>query len=262
MSQSQQNTENKNLIPIIDRMIAAFDALAHKDASMSIRDLCLKLDVPRSTMYRLLNSLESYDLVRKHSDSTYSLGPKFIELSGFVEHDLTGNILSELATPVLAILSKETSEGSRISIIDQNSTLVLAVGRGTSQFSLTVTPGDRLPLHAGASSKLLLAHVESEDRKALLPAELEKFTDHTITDNNRLLQELEEIRALGVSFDKREYSPNVEGIAMPVSDSQGRLICAISVSFLAGKYQSDYSSLLASLGKAARNLSEVVRQQS
>ena len=78
--------------------------------------------------------------------------------------------------PFLRSLSAETGEGSKISVIDGEGLLVVAAAPGAREYALTVIPGQRLPLHAGAAGKTLLAHLPKENADRRLAGALQRYT--------------------------------------------------------------------------------------
>jgi DNA-binding IclR family transcriptional regulator len=91
-----------------------------------------------------------------------------------------------------------------------------------------------VPVHVGASSKLLLAHLPPAELDAWLSRPLVAYTNRTITDPRRLRSELTRIRRLGWAQDKGEDAPSIHAFAAPVFGPDGKLVAALSVPFLAG----------------------------
>lgn len=241
----------QNTIPIIDRMNQTFDELGRSEQGATSKELARSVDVPLSTMYRLLNSLAASDLVRKQSNGRFVLGTRLIGLAGHVERDLTGRQLATLARPILDHLSRTTGEGCRVSVRDGLQTLVVAVGRSTDQFALTATPGERLPLHAGSSAKLLLAHAPETVIEQVLEKPLPDLTGKTLTSSDALRTKLDEIRRDDLSRDEGEFASNVHSLAVPIRDRDSKVICAVSAAFIAGKYADPDAHLLVPLREAA-----------
>ena len=86
---------------------------------------------------------------------------------------------------------------------------------------LTVAPGQRMPLHAGAAGKTLLAHLPKDTVDRRLAGDLTRYTPRTITDPRRLRSELARIRRQGWAQDRGEYSPSIHAFAAPILDRYG-----------------------------------------
>jgi DNA-binding IclR family transcriptional regulator len=224
----------RHRIPVIDRMMEVLSLLERRAHGVTIRELVERLDLPRTTVYRILNTLQRHAMVRRSSDGDYLLGPRLLALAARALADAGGYDLAALAHPHLERLSARTGEGCKLSVLDDGAVLVCAAVEGKREYALTVVPGQRLPLHAGAAGKVLLAHLPAHDLDALLSQPLARYTSRTITDPRRLASELARIRRRGWAEDTGEYSLSVCAIAAPIHDRAGRVAAALSMPFLAG----------------------------
>ncbi len=222
----------RNGLPVIDRVGDMLDLLERRPAGMTIRDLSQSLALPRSSVYRSLNTLEAHGLVRRSPEGVYRLGLHLLVLAAQVVVDPAERGLIALAQPQLEQLSLATGEASKLSVLAGDRALVVAVAQARGDVGVAVTAGKSYPLHAGGASKLLLAH--------LPPGELERhlrglvaYTRRTVTDRGELLAELAEIRRRGWAQDRGEYASAVHAIAAPLRDGAGRVVAALSMPFLA-----------------------------
>ena len=159
-------------VPVIDRMMEMLFVLEQRPDGATIRDLVEALGVPRTTVYRILNTLERHDVVRRSGEGRYRLGPRLLRLAARSIGDSSSYDLAAIAAPFLKSLSAETGEGSKISVVDGEGLLVVAAASGAREYALTVIPGQRLPLHAGAAGKTLLAHLPKDELDRRLSREL------------------------------------------------------------------------------------------
>ena len=232
--------------------------LEHRPAGVSIRDLCQALGQPRSTIYRILNTLERHAVVRRTLAGNYVLGPRLLEFAAHVRIEGVHEDLARLAQPHLHRLSEETGEASKISVRYGDRVLAIAAAQSTHGYGLTPTVGQDFPLHAGAASKVLLAHVTAEELDTLLAAELSKFTPSTITDPDDLRRELKSIRTQGWAEDRGEHGSSVHAFAAPVLDADGRVIAAVSIPFLADKEQQGREILRSAVIKVGAEISDLL----
>lgn len=221
-------------IPAIDRMMDLLAVLERRPDGATIRELVEAQKLPRTTVYRILNTLQHHDAVRRLGSGRYRLGPRLLALAARVEGDGPSQDLVAASLPHMERLSAETGEGCKISVVYGDELLVRAAVNGTREYALSVTPGQRLPMHAGAAGKLLLAHMPDADRNRVLAAPLERYSSRTITDPRRLVATLAQVRRLGYATDKGESSPSIHAFAAPIYDRAGAMVAAISVPFLAG----------------------------
>ncbi|HVX82633.1 MAG TPA: IclR family transcriptional regulator [Devosiaceae bacterium] len=234
MDQLDDNAALKHRIPVIDRMMEVLGQLEVKENGATIRDLVQQLKLPRTTIYRILNSLQLHDMVRRDQGGAYHLGRRLLGLASHVAAAASPLDLVAFSTPVLEKLSGELGEGSKLTIIDKEGVLVLAAVQGRRPYALSVSPGQRMPVHTGASGKLLLAYLPEAEIDAWLSRPLAAYTPRTITDPKRLRTELARIRRLGWAQDKAENGPSILAYAAPVFDKAGKVVAAVSVPFLQG----------------------------
>ncbi len=224
----------KHRIPVIDRMMEVLSQLERRESGLTIRDLVLQLHLPRTTIYRILNTLQIHDMVHRDDNGAYQLGRRLLGLAAHVATGASQVDVVALAQPVLDRLAGELGEGVKLNVLDKDGVLVLAVARGRREYALTVSPGQRQEAHAGAAGKLLLSHLSPVDLAEWLTRPMVAFTGKTLTDPKRLKSELTRIRRLGWSQDKGETVPSIHAFAAPVFDTRGELVAALSVPFLAG----------------------------
>ncbi len=224
----------RHRIPVIDRMMDVLLLLERRGNGASIRDLVDQLRLPRTTVYRILNTLQFHDMVRRSAEGSYRLGPRLLALAARAGVDSHDYDLAALALPHLERLATETGEGCKVSVVDGDGVLVVAAVDGQREYALTVAPGQRQPIHAGAASKVLLAGLPKAEMERHLAGSLVRYTNRTLTDPKRLAAELARIRRQGWAQDRGEYSPSVHAFAAPIRDHNGKVVAALSVPFLAG----------------------------
>lgn len=222
----------KHRIPVIDRMMEILARLHDGAGETAIRDLATQLDVPRTTVYRILNTLQFHSMVVRTPDGQYRLGPRLLALASRATAEGSYD-LNALAVPHLRRLSSETGETSKISVVEGARLLVLATVPGNRAYALTVTAGEYLPLTVGAAGKVLLAHLPEPDQKQILArfAREEGMTDARL---RKLVNELARVKRQGWGEDRGEYTPSVYAFAAPVMAPSGKTVAAVSVPFIAG----------------------------
>ncbi|HVY21477.1 MAG TPA: IclR family transcriptional regulator [Bauldia sp.] len=248
----------RHRIPVIDRMIDVLFLLEQQPNGASIRDLVTQLRLPRTTVYRILNTLQFHDIVRRSSDGTYRLGSRLLALAARAVSEGNEYDLAAISLPHLRRLAQETGEGCKVSIIDGGEILVVAAVDGPREYALTVVAGQRLPVHAGAGGKVLLASLPKEELSSRLSGSLARYTGKTHTDARKLAVELAKVKRQGWAFDSGEYAPSINALAAPIPDRSGLAIGALSVPFLAGasaaRIQEIRVAVIATAGAIAADL--------
>jgi DNA-binding IclR family transcriptional regulator len=229
----KDDVRSQNGIPVLERTMEILNVLEMRINGASITDLTRALNAPRTTIYRILNSLHKHRMVRRTPDGAYVLGTKLLSLARRVQGDAVDYNLVELATPFIEQLSETTGQTSKLSVRDGDNVLVLTTVQGNYQYALSAASGQHFPLHAGAASKVLLSYLAVAEIRAILAKPLHAFTKQTIIDTNVLFDELALIRRRGWAEDHGEHYTSVQAIAAPVFNREGDAIAAVSVPFLA-----------------------------
>jgi len=232
MQAEESALQNRN--PAIERMAAIFHELEKCPTGLGLKGLSERTGVTRSTVYRILNSLAAHGLVRQLANSDYVLGGRLVDLANAVVVPDGGNV-ARVAQPHIDTMSRMLGESAKVSVYDHGRALVVAVAAGTKSYALQARVGEHLPIHAGAGSKALMAHLGEDERRRIYKRPLVQFNDRTFIDPPRLEVELALVREQGWSRDHGEFSSSVNAYAAPIRDSSGKVVAAVSVPFLAGR---------------------------
>jgi IclR family acetate operon transcriptional repressor len=244
-----------NQVPVIERMLDILEIIERRSEGANIRELSDFLEMPRSTVYRILNTLEARGIVRRGISGAYILGPRLLSLAANVSIGPSVG-MADVAIAHLERLSLMTGEASKLSVKDGDDVLVILAVLGSGEYGLNIKSGRRLPLYAGAASRVLLAYSQDEEILSTLKTPLRKFTDHTVLDPRKLAKELKLIRAQGWAFDNEEYSAGVVAVAAPVRNERGEVVAAISIPFLSTRDDSKIKKLRMAVCSAASAISE------
>ncbi len=187
-----------------------------------------RLELPKSTTHRLLTTLVSQGfLMRDVHGRGYQLGYQLLHWGMVAQAALD---LRNEALPILRTLSKSVDETAILTVRDGSRGLYLEIVESSQPVRLTMQVGQRLRLHAGASSKVLLAFLsEAEIEQILSTSELLPFTPQTITDQALLREELAAIRQRGYATSLEETDHGAMGIAAPVYDRSGQPVAGIGI---------------------------------
>jgi IclR family acetate operon transcriptional repressor len=155
-------------------------------------------------------------------------------------------------------LAAELGEGIKLSIINEDGAMVLAAAQGRREYALTVAAGQRMPIHASAAGKLILAYQPADIIDYWLNQPLPAYTAKTITDPPELRAAMASIKRAGWAFDEGETAPSIQAVATPIFTRGGGLVAAISVPFLAGATQARIDEIKAAATRAALAASEAL----
>ncbi|MEG3614038.1 IclR family transcriptional regulator [Isoptericola haloaureus] len=211
----------------VDRAAAILELLATA-GELGVSEIARELGVHRSTAFRLLATLEAHDLVEQEERrGTYDLGVGLLRLAGRVTRRM------DIATDARAVcddVTTEVDETSNVAILDDDA--AVNITQTTSSQLVGVARqyvGQRTPLHATSTGKMLLAHAGDEVLATVLDGPLEVCTDRTITDPAALREELATIRRRGWAAAVAEWEQDTNALAVPVHGTGGRVVAALSV---------------------------------
>ena len=227
-------------VPVIDRMMDVLTHLERDHGRPTVRDLAIGSGIPRSTVYRILNTLEAHGMVvRAGADGGYQLGSRLLALAERVPHGGEWQRLAEIAQPWLQLLAATTGETAKLSVLDAGAALCVAVAQGAGRYAVAAQTGSRFPLHAGAASKVLLAAMDSAAQDAVLSGPLERYTPRTLTDPSVLRAQLASVRSQGWAEDVGEHGTSIGAVAAPLLDAQHRIVAALSIAHFADRPPAD-----------------------
>jgi DNA-binding IclR family transcriptional regulator len=202
-----------------------------KNPVMSVKDIVAELDLPRSTAYRLLDTLKSKQLIQEHGPGRYRLGLSILQLSKVAT---AGMDLIQLVTPMMEELSEETGETIILSGLFGDHAICIDRIESLKPIKLTFERGRILPLHLGASAKILLAYMEEEAKKKVIQRVHE---NGYILDVEDYKQKLITIKDQGFVISNEEVDPGAWAAAIPIFNASGDILAGISVA--APKYRID-----------------------
>ncbi len=193
-----------------------------------------KLNLNRSKVHRLLATLSVLDYVEERQDGTYILTFKMFELGNTIPHR---KHLIDTAKPSMLRLSQLIGQTVNNGVLYENQVLYIDKVEAITYLKLDRSIGSSDPLHSTSLGKVLLAFLEPGIcRKIVDSLDLVPTTPNTITDSDRLMEELGLVREKGYALDRQELSRELNCVAAPVFDTKGRVCSAISVSGPADRF--------------------------
>ena len=231
-------------IRVIARAADILRSLGHHPEGLTLSEIAQQVGLPRSTVQRIVSALDDANLVIAVSPTSgVRLGPALVALAGAARP--FG--IAELARPVLVQLAKDLGETVDLAVFGHNKTVVVDQISGIHPLVAVSAVGSSLPLHCSASGKVLLASLgDPELAKLRRHLELPSMTPRTITDWNRLDLEIEQVRKLGVAFDREEYRPGICAVAMALRGPDGQA-AAVSLPAPAERFNATEATLTQTL---------------
>lgn len=204
-----------------DKALSILAAFNEGRRDLGVSELAAELGLHKSTVSRLLGTLERRGLVRRDGDR-FVPGFELARLGGLA---MRGFAVLGLARESLEELADRTGETVNLAVRDGDRALNVHQVQTAHLVGLTDWTGRALPLHATANGKVLLAFGVGG-----LPRELPRLTQKTITSRQKLRAELERVRAAGFAGAVEELELGLHAAAAPVFDCFGACVAAVSVS--------------------------------
>lgn len=222
---SSRQTESP--VQSVDRAVTILEILARRGET-GVTELAVELGVHKSTAFRLAAALEMRGLVEQPGErGKYRLGLGLVRLAGAATVRMD---LSQQSRPVCERLAVQVAETINVAILDGNEAVNIDQVFGPSALTTHNWVGQRTPLHATSSGKVLMAYLSEEALKARLAAPLERYTPRTVTDPGTLLAQLKQAVTDGFSCCVEELEPGLNAVAAPVFAHNGQVVAAISAS--------------------------------
>jgi len=195
---------------------------------LGVTELSRRLRVHKSTISRLLATLERHGVVSRNPETDrFGLGPALISLAGAALQRID---LRTSAREHLARLAQETRETVNLAILDGDQVVNVEKLPSAHYIRDIGWIGRRSPLHCTATGKALIAHLGRVELRRLLGARLKRFTPQTICEWPALDRELADVRRMGYALGQEELEPGLVAIAAPIRGLGGRVAGAVSVS--------------------------------
>jgi len=235
----------------VDRALQVLLQFNDQHPERSTSELAQALGLHRSIVYRILATLERRGFVTQADRrGRFRLGLKLVELGNVV---LASIDVRQVAHPIMARLVRETGESAFLTVVSSDESVCIDKIDSPQRIRVTLAIGGRYPLHAGASNKILLAYLPPDTINELVAKGLEHITPITITDPIQLQENLAMIRQQGWAYSVGELTPGVAAIAVPLWDSNGTVVAAVSIAGLASRFGEDRLPMLINKTRQAAN---------
>lgn len=251
-------TTSGQTITAVERTAEVLTAFARADSqTLGVTEIAHDLGISKAVVHRILNSLRAKGFIEIEPESRrYLLGPTALAVGlAFLRHV----DVRELARPILRELSEKTQETATLSIRSGWNRIYIDQVTPSREVKMTVPLGRSFPLHAGSSSKSLLAYLPPEEIDEYLAiADFEALTELTITTPDRLRNELGEIRSKGYAVSLGERQSGAGSVATAILDHSERPIASMSLCGPVERFRSEVQEAAVLIVEAAHRLSRLM----
>ncbi|MCX6495216.1 MAG: IclR family transcriptional regulator [Actinobacteria bacterium] len=243
-------------ISSIGRGIAVLACFTPRAHSLTLSELSQKSKLPMSSTHRVVAELTTGGFLVRGKDKRYRIGTRMWSIAQLAP---VSDQLRDRSLPTLARLYEETGENITLAVLDRGQALYVDRLVGEKTIPSASRAGGHLPLHTTGVGKVLLAYLDKEKIDSYLSRPLQRPTPFSITDPEKLLTELTEVRQRGYAVARQEMTPGSGSVAVPIL-RRGRCIAAVGVVSHLNKL--DVPHLVDILNQAALSIARELEEDS
>jgi IclR family acetate operon transcriptional repressor len=212
------------------RGLRVLEAMADRDQPVGVGELSRHVDLPKSTVQRLLRTLQQEGWAETSNEpiTRWQMSPRLLAIA---RRGAPSRSLREVALPHLSALGARSGETIHLSVPDGSDRLVLIERVDSIHPVRTFNPiGASTAYHTSASGKAMMALLPDDEVQAMLGRPLEKVMPNTLTDAKQLLHQVLEARERGYAVNVSENRAHVCAIGSAVADPSGSPVAAVAIS--------------------------------
>jgi len=182
---------------------------------------------PKTSVHRMLSSLEETGFVRRTADHAYELGFVFLQFAHAVADRLD---IRKIALPVMQRLRQEIGEAVNLIVRDGNEAIYVEKVDTTEPVRVFTAIGRRAPLYGGACPRVLLAYMSEFERETYFQnVKLERIANNTITDLQKLREVIAKTRETGYTISHSELYNYTSAVGAPIFNHSGNVVAGLSI---------------------------------
>jgi DNA-binding IclR family transcriptional regulator len=243
----------------LERAIDILFSFSKSHYNQSPSEIATEVGIPITSVYRFLSTFEKKGLVEKDkSTGKYSLGYDLLILESAVRKKIG---LEKITRPSLNTLANETNETVQVTILNKNHGFLLFSEESPTPPRFVPEYGYPMPLYAGCTVQVIMAHLPMEQQELILAGGLEKIGPKSILVPDELRNRLAEIRRNGFAVSYEEYYPGSKGIAVPLFKRGAEIFGSLAVSAPIERFDSEKeANVLEMLQKEAEVINTLLSQ--
>ncbi|WP_404289076.1 IclR family transcriptional regulator [Glutamicibacter arilaitensis] len=234
---------------MLDRLVRILDSFDSNNQSLSAIALSRRADIPKATMYRLLDELVGHGLLARDKDGQVRLGLRLWELTN---RSATTQDLRKAALPFMEDINQLIGQNTQLSMLHQDEVLIIErLSRPGSVVNQANVAG-RMPVHSTSMGMALLAF----SRPEVIRGFLDRHGEIMNSTHPNFRAEMAEIRRNGYASFDGFIDPETTGAAAPILDSSGYQVAVLSV--VVPRHSSSLQPAAMALRTAARGISRTL----
>ncbi len=230
---SQQTTNSEFKVPNLDRGLSVFEYLSNYPDGLSMSDIARALDIPKNSAHRIMMTMWKRGfLYRNDKNKKFSLTQKLLAIGSSAVSEKN---LNEVAIEIMRNLRDLVEETVLLDTRIDDHGVVLEQITSKNSIRLVIDPGTHYELHSSAPGKVALAFTPEKEQDELLnKLKFTQYTVNTLTDKEKLLEELKLVKEQGIGYDRCEAISGVNCLSAPIFNRNGQCVAALTVSGTTG----------------------------
>ncbi|MGH9825883.1 MAG: IclR family transcriptional regulator [Blastocatellia bacterium] len=244
-----------NYISVVEKTLRLVEAF-RGEREVPLAELAARTRLVKSSVFRILFTLERLGYVEKGPGGRYSILQRFARIAG---DSVPSFDLGALAAPFMGDLLRRYQETVNLGVLDEAEVLYIRVLESSHSFRLAAHAGIRSSVHSTALGKCLLSRLPRDQVTAILKKNpMHRMTARTICSRALFHQELEKVRLRGYALDNEEDARGARCVAAPILDSTGQVYAAMSISGPAARVtRTNEREIAEALKEACRQISKL-----
>lgn len=225
--QEERSKKSQYILSSVNNALKVLDFLGVRD-NIGITEICRGCNLDKTSVFKILYTLEQKNYVFKTANAKYRLGVKFMNYGNLVAQRQD---LAEVAMPFMQQLCQQTGESIYLGSLNTiGKVIILQKEKASRQGSADTRIGYEMDAYTNSMGKVLLAHLPP----SILPGIVEQLqfrphTPYTILTTEALYAELEEIRRLGYAQDADEQSVGYSSVAAPIFNAARQCVAGVGI---------------------------------
>jgi len=218
-----------NLVRVqsIDRAVAILECFSGNRRELKLSEIAYMLDLNKSTVHGILNSLKYHRFIDQDEiTKKYRLGIRFIEYGELVINSMD---VRDIAYPISEDICERIEETVHVAMLDGFDVVYVEKKECNKSIKTSTKIGARIPAYITADGKIILSYLDDDKLNEYVPEKIKKLTPNTITDRNKLLKVLHEMKNKGYATDNEEVVQGISCVAAPIIEHTGRVRFSLSI---------------------------------
>lgn len=211
---------------LTDRSLDVLAAFTPDHPTRTLQEISRESGLPLTTTHRIVSDLVIWGALERTRSGRIQIGLRLWQVASLAPRGLG---LREVALPYMEDLFVATGENVQLAVREQCEAVFVERLTGRRSVAVLTRVGDRFALHATGVGLVLLAHAPAEVQDEVLSRALRTWTDHTISDPDRLRGVLADVRRTDFAVSDRQVTLDAISVASPVRDANGDVVAALSV---------------------------------